>query len=34
MDSSKHSLSGIIIQYSEQTKDDGTKIKIPHPITY
>ena len=34
MDSSKHSWSGILIQYSEQTKDNGTKIKIPHPITY
>ena len=33
-DSSKWSWSGILIQYSEKTKDDGTKIKIPHPITY
>ena len=32
--SSKHSWSGILIQYSEQTKDDGTKIKISHPIIY
>ena len=34
MDSSKHSWSGILVQYEEQTKGDGTKIKIPHPITY
>ena len=33
-DSSKHSWSGILVQYWEQTKDNGTKIKIPHPITY
>ena len=33
MDSSKHSLSGILVQYAKQTKDD-TKIKIPHHITY
>ena len=33
-DSSKHSWSGILIQHSDQTKDNWTKIKIPHPITY
>ena len=32
--SSKHSWSGIFIQYDEQTKEDGTKLNIPHPITY
>ena len=34
MDTSKHSWSGILVQYSEQTKDKETIIKIPHPITY
>ena len=34
MDSSKHSWSVILIQYTEQTKGDEAKIKIPHPITY
>ena len=33
-DSSKHSWSGILIQYIEQIKEGGTKLKIPHPITY
>ena len=33
-DSSKHSWSGILVQYSEQTKDDVTKIKKNTPITY
>ena len=32
--SSKHSQNGILIQYTEQTREDGTKLKIPHPITY
>ena len=34
MDSSKHSWSEIAIQYTEQTEENGTKIKIPYPITY
>ena len=34
MDSSKHSWSGILVQYVEQTKDNGTTIKIPHLIAY
>ena len=34
MDSSKHSWSGILVQYTEQTREDGTKFKVPHPITY
>ena len=34
MDSSKHSWSDILKQYNEQTREDGTKLKIPHPITY
>ena len=34
MDSSKHSWSGILVQYAEQTKDYGTRIKISHLITY
>ena len=38
MDSSKHSWSGILVQYLEQTKDDDTTIKnylsITYPITY
>ena len=33
-DSSKPSLGGIPVQYAEQTKDYGTKIEIPYPITY
>ena len=33
-DSSKISWSGILVQYAEQAVDDGTKIKIPHPITF
>ena len=33
-DSSKHSWSGILVQYAKQKKDDGTKLNIPHPITY
>ena len=32
--SGKYSWSGILVQYAEQAKDDGTKIKIPHLITY
>ena len=34
MASSKHSWSGIHIQYTEQTNEDGKTIKVPHPITY
>ena len=34
MDSSKHSWSGILVQYTEQAREDGTKFKVPHPITY
>ena len=26
--------SCILIQYTEQIKEDGTKLKVPHPITY
>ena len=33
-ESSKHSWSGIIIQYTEHTQEAGAKIKVPHPITY
>ena len=33
-DTSKHSWSGTFVQYSEQIKNDGTKSKIPHPMTY
>ena len=34
MDSSKYSWSSFLIQSAEQTKEDGTKIRIPHPIIY
>ena len=34
MNSSKHSWSGIFIQYTKQIKEDGTKLKLPHPITH
>ena len=34
IDSSKHSWSRILTQYTEQTKGDGTKIQILDPITY
>ena len=34
MDSSKHSWSGILVEYTEYTREDGTKLKVPHPITY
>ena len=30
-DSCKHTCSGILIQYSKQTKDDGSKIKLLLP---
>ena len=33
-DSSKHSWSGILIQHTEQVKEDGTKFKVPYYITY
>ena len=33
-DSSKHSWSGILIQYMGQVKEDGTKLNVTHPITY
>ena len=33
-DSSKHSWSGILVQYTKQIREDGTKFKIPHSITY
>ena len=33
-DSSKHSWSDILIQYIEQVREDCTKLKVPHPITY
>ena len=32
--SSKHSWSGILVQYTEQAREDGTKLKVFHPITY
>ena len=31
MDSSKHVWSGILIQYAEQIKKDGSKLKNPTP---
>ena len=34
MGSSKHSWSGIHVQYAEQTREDGTKFQVPHHITY
>ena len=34
MDSSKQSWSCILVQYTEQAREDDTKSKIPHPITY
>ena len=33
-DSSKHSWSDILIQYTEQVKEESTKLKVHHPITY
>ena len=33
-DSSKHSWNGILIQYTEQTKENGTHIKVPYSIRY
>ena len=33
MDSSKHSWGSIIKQYSEQVKEDSTKLKVPHLTT-
>ena len=34
MDSSKHSQSNILVQYTEHLREDGTILKVPHPITY
>ena len=34
MDSGKHSWSGILVQYTKQAGEDGTKFKVLHPITY
>ena len=34
MESSKHSLSGILVKYIEQAREDGTKSKVHNPITY
>ena len=34
MDSSKHSWSGIFVQHIEQSREDGTKLKVLKPITY
>ena len=31
--SSKHPWSVILIQCTEQIREDGTKLKVPHPIT-
>ena len=33
-DSSKHSQSGILVQYTEQVREHGTKLKVLHLITY
>ena len=33
-DSSKDSLSGIPVQYTEQAREDGTKLKVVQPISY
>ena len=33
-DSSKHSMDEMLVQHDEQTKDNDTKLNIPHPITY
>ena len=33
-DNSKTSLSGIVIQYYEEVKEDGTIVNVPHPITF
>ena len=33
-DSSKHSWSDIFVQYTEQEREDGSKFKVPHTITY
>ena len=33
-DSSKHSCSGILVQYTEQAREDSIKFKVPHPIIY
>ena len=33
-DSSKHPWSGILIQYQEHVKEDGTIVNVLHPITY
>ena len=34
MDRSKYSCSGILVQYTDQIREDGTKFKIPQPLTY
>ena len=33
-DSSKHSWSRILVKYTKQMKEYGTKLNVPHPITY
>ena len=33
-DSSKHSLSWILVHYTKQLKENSTKINIPHQITF
>ena len=33
-DSSKHSWSGVLVQYDEQEWEAGTKLNTPHPVTY
>ena len=34
MDSSQQLWSGNLVHYTEQAKEDSTKCKVPHPITY
>ena len=34
IDSSKHSWSGILVQYTEKIKENDIKLKVPHPIMY
>ena len=34
MDSSKHSWSGVLIQYLDQKQEDWATLNIPHLITY
>ena len=33
-ESSKHLLSVILVQYTEQEQENGTKLNLSHPITY